>query len=178
MTDKEILAELKRSYEYLQDIRDNGCIDHNNGQMARSIDKLEMAIHNIEDVYFDFYNTLDRDELRIKSLENNDNERVYIARNVDGDYEQYDYDIHDRTSFTCEDVDYYWYNKELGNSYNDYMYESIANGFMKALDEICVLSKETNKDFDYYDKTCELTGLSNFIALDLLDKFGSDNDDE
>ena len=32
MTNKEILAELKRSWEYLYDIRENGCIDHCTGQ--------------------------------------------------------------------------------------------------------------------------------------------------
>ena len=49
---------------------------------------------------------------------------------------------------------------------------------MKALDEICELSKQVGKEFDYYDKTCELTELRNYSALWLLDKFGSDNDDE
>ena len=47
MTNKEILAELKMSYEYLRNIRDNGCIDHCNGQMKYNIDKLEIAISNI-----------------------------------------------------------------------------------------------------------------------------------
>ena len=40
MTNKEILAELKMSYEYLRDIRENGCIDHCCGQMKYNIDKL------------------------------------------------------------------------------------------------------------------------------------------
>ena len=40
MTNKEILAELKISYENLRDIRENGCIDHCNGQMKDNIDKL------------------------------------------------------------------------------------------------------------------------------------------
>ena len=44
MTNKEILAELKKCYEYLYDIRENGCIDHCNGQMEKHlIDKLEVA---------------------------------------------------------------------------------------------------------------------------------------
>ena len=41
MTDKEILAELKKSYEYLRDIRENGCYDHCSGQMETNIDKLD-----------------------------------------------------------------------------------------------------------------------------------------
>lgn len=69
MTDKEILAELKRSWEYLYDIRENGCIDHCDGQMKDNIDKLEIAKSYIEDIYFDFYKTLDKEELRVKSLE-------------------------------------------------------------------------------------------------------------
>lgn len=57
-------------------------------------------------------------------------------------------------------------------------YDMLANGFMKALDEISGLSKQVGKDFDYYDKTCELTELRNFDSLELLDEYGSDNDDE
>ena len=47
MTNKEILAELKRSYEYLRDIRENGCIDHCSGQMEENISKLDNAISNV-----------------------------------------------------------------------------------------------------------------------------------
>ena len=49
---------------------------------------------------------------------------------------------------------------------------------MKALDEISILSKETNKEFDYFDKACDLLDTSNSNVLDILDEFGSDNDDE
>lgn len=55
MTNKEILAELKRSWEYLYDIRENGCIDHCTGQMKNNIDKLDKAINYIGDIYYDFY---------------------------------------------------------------------------------------------------------------------------
>ena len=47
MTDKELLAELKISYENLRDIRENGCIDHCNGQMKDNVDKLDKAINYI-----------------------------------------------------------------------------------------------------------------------------------
>ena len=67
MTDKEILAELKRSWEYLYDIRENGCIDHCTGQMKKNlIDKLEVAKYNIEDIYYEFYKTLNKEDLRVK----------------------------------------------------------------------------------------------------------------
>ena len=106
MTDKEILAELKRSYEYLYDIRENGCVDHCKGQMKDNIDKLELAKSYIEDIYFDFYKTLDKKDLRVKSLEDKvDGDKVYIARNVDGDYEVGE----DYWSMTCGDLEYYWY---------------------------------------------------------------------
>ena len=104
MTNKEILAELKISYENLRDIRENGCIDHCKGQMKDNIDKLDKAINYIEDIYYDFYKTLDKETLKIdKTILNND---IYICRCVDGDYEVGE----DYWSMTCGDLEYYWYN--------------------------------------------------------------------
>ena len=109
MTNKEILAELKKSYEYLRDIRENGCIDHCAGQMKDNIDKLEVAISNLEDIYYDFYKTLDKEDLRVKSLEHKvDRDKVYICRCVDGDYEV----GKDLSCMTCCDLEYYWYEDE------------------------------------------------------------------
>ena len=106
MTNKEILAELKRSYEYLRDIRENGCIDHCSGQMEENIIKLDNAISNVEDIYFDFYKTLNKEDLRVKSLEHKvDGDKVYICRCVDGDYEVGE-ELH---CMTCCDLEYYWY---------------------------------------------------------------------
>ena len=106
MTDKEILAELKISYENLRDIRENGCIDHCNGQMEENISKLDNAISNVEDIYYDFYKTLDKEDLRVKSLEHKvDGDKVYICRCVDGDYEVGE----DLSCMTCCDLEYYWY---------------------------------------------------------------------
>lgn len=110
MTDKEILAELKKSYEYLQDIRENGCIDHCDGQMNSNINLLEQAIDNISTIYEDFYKTLDIEQLRVKQLEYDSN-RVYISECVDGDYKELNYDTHEEIYFTCGDVDYYWYDE-------------------------------------------------------------------
>jgi len=110
MTNKEILGELKKCYEYLYDIRENGCSDHCCGQMGKDlIDKLEVAKYNVEELYYEFYKTLDREELRVKDLEDKvDGDKVYIARNVDGDYEVGE----DNYGMTCEDLDYYWYDDE------------------------------------------------------------------
>lgn len=106
MTDKEILAELKLSYEKLYDIRENGCIDHCNGQLPNKlIEKLEIAKSNIEDIYSEFYRTLDKEKLRVKSLEK-DNDEVYISSFVSGDYETNGYGL------SCNDVDYYWYEDQ------------------------------------------------------------------
>lgn len=106
MTNKEILAELKKSYEYLTDIRENGCYDHCNGQMKDNIHKLDYARGYIEEVYWDFYHTLDKEELRVEKLEKKYNEdRVYIARTVAGDYDN----AKDLYGMTCADTDYYWY---------------------------------------------------------------------
>ena len=110
MTDKEILAELKKSYEYLQDIRENGCNDHCGGQMNSNINLLEQAIDNISTLYGDFYKTLDIEQLRIKQLEYDSN-RVYISDCVDGDYKEVN-NTHEEVYFTCGDVDYYWYDDE------------------------------------------------------------------
>ena len=109
MTNKEILAELKISYENLRDIRENGCIDHCNGQMKDNVDKLDKAINYIEDIYYDFYQTLDKEDLRVKSLEHKvDGDKVYICRCVDGDYEV----GKDLSCVTCSDLDYFWYEDE------------------------------------------------------------------
>ena len=110
MTDKEILAELKISYENLRDIRENGCIDHCNGQMKDNVDKLDKAINYIEDIYYDFYKTLDKETLKIdKTILNND---IYICGCVDGDYDIYEKNsnVDSIDCITCGDLEYYWYN--------------------------------------------------------------------
>ena len=109
MTNKEILAELKISYENLRDIRENGCIDHCDGQMKDNVDKLDKAINYIEDIYYDFYKTLDKEDLRVELLEKKvDGDKVYICRCVDGDYEV----GKDLSCMNCFDLDYFWYEDE------------------------------------------------------------------
>ena len=108
MTDKEILAELKRSYEYLRDIRENGSIDHCSGQMKDNLDKLNESINNIADIYSDFYKTLDLESLRIEQLEDSE-EKVYISSDIIGDYVSFNFDTGEINYFACKDVGYYWY---------------------------------------------------------------------
>lgn len=180
MTNKEILAELKMCYEYLLDIDDNEM-----EQLTKEeIKEIRTMKEKIDDIYFRLWNTTfanGEEDLTIpKEYQKDENETILIGASASADYTiqnnengEFDEDI-----ITSGDLGYYWYKDELGESYGDFYFESVANGFMKALDEICELSKEVGKDFDYYDKTCELTDLRNYSALWLLDKFGSDNDDE
>lgn len=53
--------------------------------------------------------------------------------------------------------------------------KKLENGLINALDELSHKSKKLNENFDYYDKLRELTGMSNYQALDFLDMF-SDNE--
>lgn len=109
MTNREILAELKISYDFVRDIRENGCADHCSGQMKENINKLDNTLSDIEDIYYDFYKTLDKEDLRVKSLEHKVNgDKVYISRCVDGDYEV----GKDLSDMTCFDLGYFWYKDE------------------------------------------------------------------
>lgn len=182
MTNKELLAELKVCYELLNDIREN--------HEGRFTIEEENIIYNMEEqiddlyskVYGDTINSEYKDELKIKTKQEFDSD-IIIADNVYTDYNfvkkgtfEVEKDKYNEMEFTtCEDIGYNWYFDELGYRHTNYEYDRLANGFMKALDEINELSKQVGKDFDYYDKTCELTELRNFDSLELLDEYGSDN---
>lgn len=80
MTDKEILAELKRSYEYLYDITENGSELHCNGQMLKELAmQLIEAKDKIAKVYSEFYKTLDKNELNIRK-------DIYISDVISAEY--------------------------------------------------------------------------------------------
>lgn len=80
MTDKEILAELKRSYEYLDDITENGSELHCNGQMSKELAmQLIEAKDKIVKVYNEFYKILDKNELYVKN-------GIYISDDVSAEY--------------------------------------------------------------------------------------------
>lgn len=185
MTDKEVLAELKVCYELLNDIREN-----NEGRFNDDEDTILWKMgEQIDDLYSKVYknaiNSEYKDELKIKTKQEFDSD-IIIADNVYTDYNfvkkgtfEVEKDKYNEMEFTtCGDIGYTWYFDEIGYKHTNYEYDRLANGFMKALDEICELSKQVGKDFDYYDKTCELTELRNFDSLELLDEYGSDNDDE
>lgn len=175
MTNKEILAELKICYELLNDIDDNGNSAHCNGQLNKEqMGHIYKAMNELEEVYSDFRATLDDKEMEVKVKD----EIYHIGNYINEDYSRfYDEELQCTSWVSCGDIDYYWYYDELGYGHNNFEYDKLANGFIKALDEICQLSKEVGKDFDYFDKASELVDFNNSDTLELLDKYGSDNDE-
>lgn len=111
MTNKEILGELKQCWEYITDIKDN----EYEQLTSEEYDKLSSIRRDLYDIYEGFYKRLEkenREELRIKSLEVEQGEKVYISDDISGDYisevgKEKDY-------FSCEYTDncYYWYKDE------------------------------------------------------------------
>jgi hypothetical protein len=61
--------------------------------------------------------------------------------------------------------DYDNYNKLDSEQYNMLMFENIGGEIIK-------------KDIDYYDKLRELTNWGNYQALEFLEKFGDNEDEE
>lgn len=113
MNNREILVELKKSYEYLCDI-----IENQDGQLKqREVDRLKDAKNHIENVYFDFWHRLYQNDniidLILKNQYQKDNDRIiYIGSDVNIDYtiKFKDSDLHERDyDLTCEDIDYCWY---------------------------------------------------------------------
>ena len=99
MTNKEVLAELKKSYIYVEDLIDNAKIseeDKNSLRLARGI---------IEENYYNFYKELDKEEVRIVYK----NEFTgFIGEDVFYDYISYN-ENGEEEYYTCEDIDYFWY---------------------------------------------------------------------
>lgn len=116
MTDKEVLAELKRSYEYLTDITENASSYHCCGQLSDpNILGLEVAKRNIEEVYCRFYKVVDKEDL----LVNIKNKDYFISDDISGDY-FYNDENNNKIFMSCLDLDYFWY-EDTGflNSYSD-----------------------------------------------------------
>lgn len=112
MTNKEILAELKQSYEYLYDIRENGCKDHCSGQLdIENANMIEIAMLQLAEVYDNLRITLDDDECIIEH--NGDYKGTYLIGHTISE----DYNIpNEDNTLTCADLGYYWYNdKEFLN---------------------------------------------------------------
>lgn len=118
MTNKEILAELKRSYEYLYDIRENGCCDHCMGQLQEEYTKRVNHIkEEIDELYFDIWNMLfaNGEELAIpKEYQNDKKYTILIGNSASADYtiQNNETGEFDEEITTCGDLDYYWYDDE------------------------------------------------------------------
>lgn len=114
MTDKEILAELKKSYEYLYDIRENGCSDHCCGQLENASDRLDSMLNNLSNLYKDFFKTLELKDLIV--FDHNFDNPIVIGSVIEADYEVYkkdDLTVGKSIGFvTCEDLAYRWYDDE------------------------------------------------------------------
>lgn len=106
MENREILSELTESYRFLNDIKDNG-------KLRKDLkEKLKLAQDTIEEIYTQFYDTLDKEDIRVKKFYEEENEETYISRGIDFGYDLYTDNKYD-SSITCEDTDYFWY-KDLG----------------------------------------------------------------
>lgn len=104
MMDIEILAELKNSYEYLADIRENGCEDHCAGQLnEENTTKIEIAMNEISEVYESFRTVMSDDECTVKI----NGETYIIGHTINEDYNVPNEDV----SITCADLYYYWYKE-------------------------------------------------------------------
>lgn len=77
MTDKEILGELKGSYEYLYDILENSNFDQLDNEQK---EKLRKAKNIIEDIYEEVFEATSED-IRIKEEDN-----LVIAETPSADY--------------------------------------------------------------------------------------------
>lgn len=107
MTNKEILAELKKCWEYLNDIDNNGNAAHCGGQLNDDQMKhIHKAMNELAEVYSDFRSTLDDEEMSVVV----DNDTYLIGNSISEDYaEFYDEENQYTCWVTCADLDYYWY---------------------------------------------------------------------
>lgn len=106
MTNKEILAELHRAYHFLEDIRENGCQDHCNGQLdMEKTSHLEKAMLEIEDIYYDLYHSMSNKDIFIRE---ENGQRLYIGEAVNIDYVVKEKN-NNEYYLTGADLNYYWW---------------------------------------------------------------------
>ncbi len=110
-----VLAELKKSYDYLCSVREYGIEENhidNLGETIRNKDNIEMldeTIRSVAKIYHNVYKNLDREKLRYEGAERKIDERVYISSDINYDYEYYNRDTDEKDFCTCDDIDCYWY---------------------------------------------------------------------
>lgn len=103
MTNKEILAELKISYENLNDIRENSY----NKLTEEQRSTIKNCINELSIVYSDFRETLSDEECMINLK---DRGTFYIGNCISEDYSEL-YDSKNNCTYwvTCLNLDYFWY---------------------------------------------------------------------
>lgn len=104
MTDKEILAELKRSYEYLYDILENADFEQLDNEQK---DRLRKAKNTTEDIFEEVFEATS-ENIHIKGQDN-----LIIAETPSVDY----YDIENECGVGKDNViidgkEYEWWNDE------------------------------------------------------------------
>lgn len=110
MTYKEILAELKRSYEYINDI-----IENNGNQLKEDeVKELENINNKIDGIYFGFWNKCFTEEnMEIPNKYQNDDEySILIGSSAFTDYtiQNKETGVFNEVIKTCDDLEYYWYD--------------------------------------------------------------------
>ena len=118
MTNMEILGELKQSWEYMNDIKDNNA----NQLTEKEKEGIKTIMSSLYDIYDGLYNRI---------MKENSNElytrrtifgnEIYIGDNIATDYSVRNMEILDITNkvefvdiLSCEDINYYWYkDKEV-----------------------------------------------------------------
>lgn len=102
MTDKEILAELKRSYEYLYDILENADFAQLNNKQK---EKLEKAKNIIEDTFEEVFEATD-ENIHIKGQDN-----LIIAETPSADYYDTENDCNvGKDKVIIDGKEYKWWN--------------------------------------------------------------------
>lgn len=107
MTDLEILAELKKAYDLLNDIRENacGCTEQLNKDQETS---LENAIREMAKTYYRFYQTLNKKDLYVDEYDNDT--IILISQYINAAYDIYDKDYNYTGEYVGDlDMDYQWW---------------------------------------------------------------------
>lgn len=140
MTDKEILAELKKSYEYLQDMIDNA------DQLSREeIQDLITAENLLIDIYSNLWKKTEED---IKIENEND---LTIGKEIYSDYYEVGNDeFISKANVLKNGKEYEWWN--------DYEFLLKIGGIMEAKCQYCgrkLSDKKKSKRAKYCDKNCK-----------------------
>lgn len=107
----EILKELKTSYEYLLDIKQNTSSINNRHSM-------DIAIDEISEVYYNVYNEMAKSNSTnfVEVINPNNKFKYILSPSVEGDYID-----SNGNDYTCGDVDFYWYEYNYKEIYPEKM---------------------------------------------------------